>query len=108
MSGPNRFDWMSHHPLSGHGEPLDCGVGCPPDTEELETVARALKVFRRSDIERYYGRDSQWKIVYESKQRATVQTLLQGTVEEAAQILRNLDRNYLCYGFEDLYADVPE
>ena len=108
MSGASRFEWMKHHAVSPHGERLDCGVGCPPSADELEIIGRALRVFRSADIERYYGRDSQWRVFYESKQRATVQTLLEGSVEEAAQILRNLDCNYLCYGFEDLHADVPE
>src|ERR1039458_2932948 len=102
MSGASRFEWMKHHAVSPHGERLDCGVGCPPSADELEIIGRALRVFRSADIERYYGRDSQWRVFYESKQRATVQTLLEGSVEEAAQILRNLDCNYLCYGFEDL------
>src|ERR1035441_3749978 len=91
MSGASRFEWMKHHAVSPHGERLDCGVGCPPSADELEIIGRALRVFRSADIERYYGRDSQWRVFYESKQRATVQTLLEGSVEEAAQILRNLE-----------------
>src|ERR1700682_4076330 len=105
MSGTHRFEWKHHHPDSSQSESLDCGVGCPPGADELEIIARALKVFRSSDIERHYHQDSPWKIFYETKQRATVQSLLHGTVEGAAQILRNLDRNYLCYGFDDLHAD---
>src|ERR1700682_1434911 len=105
MSKTHRLEWRMHHPDSPHSESLDCGVGCPPGADKLEIIDRALRVFRGSDIERYYHPASPWKIFYDTKQRATVQSLLHGTVEDAAQILHNLDSNYLCYGFEDLHAD---
>jgi hypothetical protein len=105
MSKTHRLEWRRHHPDSPHSESLDCGIGCPPGADELEIIDRALRVFRDSDIERYYHPASPWKIFYDTKQRATVQSLLHGTVEDAAQILHNLDSNYLCYGFDDLHAD---
>jgi hypothetical protein len=105
LSKTHRLEWMRHHPDSPQSEGWDCGVGCPPGADELGIIARALRVFRGSDIERYYHPASPWKIFYDTKQRATVQSLLHGTVEDAAQILHNLDNNYLCYGFEDLHAD---
>jgi hypothetical protein len=100
----DRYTWMQHHPLGTPVDELADGRGRPRD-DDAELADRAIRAFRSTRPDEFYGPGSVWMDIFTARQREIVRVLASGPLAEARAILQNPHQNFLYYGFEDLYLD---
>src|SRR5260370_19039700 len=113
----DRLKWIYHHPDPETQEELDVGARPELRADDAALISRAASAFRATEPKPLHDPASwqtrtvaseNWLCFAATKQDALLQTLVSGSVDDAARILRNPHENYLYYGFEHLFEDYGE